>query len=630
MAQKFDEDLFRRFIEHSLDAVAMIQRDGRVSYVSPAVTRIVGYSTQEFVALAAFEIVHPEDRDAAVAHFEELVTNPGSSQTAVNRVQHKDGSWKWIETVSTNHMDTPGVGAIIASFRDITEGMQAVEAIREAEEKFRGIVESATEFAIVTTDLDGNLNSWNSGASRLLGFEESEVLGQHCRIFFTPEDNAQDKSEGEMRDALVHGRGNDERWHVRKDGSRFWGSGFMMPLRDNAGNIRGYLKIFRDMTRAKRAEEALKEADRRKDDFLAMLAHELRNPLAAISNASMLLKMPKDQQAMAWASEVITRQSKYLSRLLDDLHDVSRVTRRKIRLQKERVDLTQILGRAIEAVRPLIDEKKHRVSLAISPDEIAVVGDPVRIEQALVNVLTNAAKYTDDGGHISVTAQRSDTAIVAIKDTGIGIESDMMARIFEPFVQAEQSLDRSQGGLGIGLTLSRSLLELHGGTVSVKSEGLGRGSEFWISLPLADESSASERATITQSPVPPKKAYRILVVDDNHDSADSLSLLLRELGYKTIVAYDGPSAAKLASSEVPDAVLLDIGLPGIDGYEVARQVRRDEKGKSMLLVAISGYGQDEDRRRSREAGFDHHLVKPVDFNQLASLLSADIPSAVKD
>jgi PAS domain S-box-containing protein len=507
--------------------------------------------------------------------------------------------------------------------------MRAANSIRIAEEKFRSIVESATEFAIITTDLEGNIDSWNSGAQRLLGYDESEVLGKHCGIFFTPEDNASEQPEAEMQDALVRGRGNDERWHVRKDGSRFWGSGYMMPLRDGAGEITGYLKMFRDMTRAKRAEEALKEADKRKDDFLAMLAHELRNPLASISNAATLLGVSTYKETITWASEAITRQTKYLNKLLEGLLDISRITKGKIRLQSELLDFARLLTNVIEGVRPMINERKLNVTLSIENAEIPIRGDSSRIEQILANLLTNAIKYTDNGGTIAITARKVDRAVVVIRDTGVGISSEMLNHIFEPFVQAEQTLDRSQGGLGIGLTLSQSLAKMHGGTISAKSGGLGHGSEFTISLPLADVSSSPEGVIRGQSSMPSETKLNVLVVDDNRDSADSLALLLRAFGYEASVVYDGPAAAQFAQKRSPDVILLDIGLPGMNGYEVAKQIRSDSKNNSMLLIAISGYGQETDRRRSEEAGFNHHLVKPVVFTELNALLAAHVQETEK-
>lgn len=626
MGHVFDEDLFRMLVEHSQDAVGVIQPDGRIGYISPSISGILGYTPEEFISLDASEAIHPADRAAAAARFSKLIAQPGSSQTAVTRMRHKDGTWRWIETVSTNKLNIPNIGAIIANSRDITDRRQATDAMREAEEKFRFIVESATEFAIFTTDLDGRVNSWNSGASRLLGYDEAEIIGQDCHIFFTRADNAADEPEKEMHDALLTGSGNDEKWHVRKDGSRFWGSGLMMPLRDDTGNVRGYLKIFRDMTREKRAEDAIKDADRRKDEFLAILAHELRNPLAAISNASLLIQMPGEERNLEWGQEVIQRQAKHLGRLLDDLLDVSRITQGKIRLQKERVDLSAIIGRAVETARPLMELKKHRLTLSISPGGLVVFGDPTRIEQVLVNLLTNAIKYTDDGGSISITAESHDEAVVIVEDNGMGILAEMLPRIFELFAQVDRSIDRSQGGLGIGLTLARSLVEMHGGKLWAESEGLGKGSRFWMSLPLAGEQDTPQSRPQREPQRESKKGFRVLVVDDNQDTATGLARLLAASGYEVLTTYDGYSAVALARQEGPSAILLDIGLPGIDGYEVARQLRKDGSCKASLIIAVSGYGQEEDRRRSREAGFDHHFVKPLDYKSLSVLLSGHVPT----
>jgi PAS domain S-box-containing protein len=580
---------------------------------------VIGYTTDEFATFDAFEIVHPDERREVKTRFDELTRQPGKSVTAVNRVRHKDGSWRWVEAVFMNALDAPKMGAVIANFRDVTEWRRALDAVREAEEKFRGIVESATEFAIFTTDLDGRIDSWNSGAKRLLGYDDSEAIGQDFRILFTQEDNATDQPEAEMRDALLWGSGNDERWHVRKDGGLFWGSGLTMPLRDEAGGIRGYLKIFRDMTAAKQAEDALKDADRRKDQFLAILAHEIRNPLAAIRNAALVMEMQGSEETLRWTQGVISRNSNHLSRLLEDLLDSSRVTQGKIQLRKERLDLNEVIRRAVESVKPLFEEKKHTFTLDAPAAKTIIEGDAARIEQILVNLLTNAAKYTDSGGDIRVALRRADKAIITVQDNGIGIAPDMVEQIFEPFAQVEKAIDRSQGGLGVGLTLARSLVELHGGTIEVKSAGVGQGSAFSFSLPLADEVTTEPAAP--DSRLACDRGLRILVVDDNRDSALGLARILEHWGYDVKTAHDGPSAIELARTDIPDVVLLDIGLPGLDGYQVAKRLKQDEALKAPKLIAISGYGQEEDRRRSREAGFDHHLVKPADLELLSTILS---------
>ncbi|MDG3008329.1 PAS domain-containing hybrid sensor histidine kinase/response regulator [Paludisphaera mucosa] len=614
-------------VEHSLDALATIEPDGRVSYVSPGIARVLGYTPEEFAELGAFDVVHPDERREAEARFSELLERPGGSQTAVIRVRHRDGAWRWIETVSTNQLDSAGVGVVVANFRDVTDRKRSEDAAREADEKFRHIVESATEFAIFTTDLEGRVDGWNSGAVRLLGYDEGEILGRDCRIFFTPEDNEADAARGEMHDALKRGSGDDERWHVRKDGSRFWGSGLMMPLKDDAGAVVGYLKIFRDMTREKRDAEALAEAARRKSEFLAILAHELRNPLAAIDNASQLLLVADgDDGRSRWCRDVIRRQAGRLARLLDDLLDVSRVAQGKIRLRKERLDLKRVVGGAVDVVRPLVDRKKHSLTIAMAPGEMAVFGDAARLEQVLVNLLTNAAKYTDDGGLISVMGTGGREVVVTVSDSGIGITPEMLPRVFELFAQVDRSIDRSDGGLGVGLTLSRWLVELHGGEISARSDGEGKGSEFVVRLPAAEANDVSQADADRGDTALPRRGLRLLVVEDNPDAALGLAMLLEASGHEVATAYDGPSAVELARSVRPDAVLSDIGLPGMDGYEVARRLRGD--GAGALLIAISGYGQEEDRRRSREAGFDHHFIKPVDYESLSELLARLTPREV--
>lgn len=615
---------YRSLVEHCLDAIGVIRRDGTFSYISPAIEQVLGYSPAEFVALAPFEVVHPDERPEAVDRFEKLANLAGSTQTVVNRVRHRDGSWRWIEIVSRNQLHVPGIGAVITSFRDISARKQAALASREAEEKFRGIVESATGFAIFTTDLNGKVNSWNSGAAQLLGYEEAEVLGKDCRILFTPEDNATNQPESEMRDAVRAGKGNDERWHVKKDGSRFWGSGLMMPLRDDSGEVRGYLKIFRDMTRARLAEESLHEVHRRKDEFLAMLAHELRNPLAGICNAVALLS-DADNRIAEWAKQVITRQAGILSHLLDDLLDVVRVTQGKIRLQPKCLDLARVIRDAAETITPLAERKRQSLTLDTVASEIPVWGNAIRLEQVLTNLLTNAVKFTNSGGNISISTELAERVVVRVSDDGIGIEPAMLARIFQPFAQADRSLDRSQGGLGVGLALAKTLIELHGGSISAASQGRDQGSEFTVILPLAPNTSAGEsQQNHPQAPPPPK--LHILVVDDNYDSATSLSKILSTWGHKVTTVYDGPAALAAAETISPDFILMDIGLPGLSGYEVASQLRASHPDRNWSLIAVSGYGQPEDRRRSQAAGFDAHFVKPIDFAELANVFERPLPA----
>ncbi len=363
----------------------------------------------------------------------------------------------------------------------------------------------------------------------------------------------------------------------------------------------------------------LREAQRQKDDFLAMLAHELRNPLAAISYANELTKISDQDQAMV--AEVVDRQLANLSRILDDLLDVSRITRDKVQLKKKFIDGAELVRRAVTTAQPVVQKRRHQVIVDVASEPMPLYVDPTRVEQILGNLLTNAAKYTPEGGTITVRSfPRDGQAVFTVKDTGVGISPAMLQQVFELFMQADRSLDRSQGGLGVGLTLVRKLAEMHGGSVSAKSDGPGRGSEFTIRLPLTDQQAAVDDAS--QGSAAPIQPLKIFVVDDNIDLAENISNLLRRSGHTVATAHEGFAAIEAARSFRPDVVLLDLGLPGVDGYGVARTLRSEAGFAKVRFIAFSGYGQPEDRKRSQEAGFSHHLVKPVKFETLCSILSA--------
>jgi PAS domain S-box-containing protein len=373
----------------------------------------------------------------------------------------------------------------------------------------------------------------------------------------------------------------------------------------------------------KQAEQALREDDRRKDEFLALLAHELRNPLAPIRNALGVMRLePIEHPDLRWARDVLERQVEQLTRLVDDLLDVSRITRGKIALRKEPMAVSEVIARAVETSRPWIDERRHRLELSLPPEPILLLADPTRLTQAVANLINNAAKYTEPGGRIEVSALRAaGEAVLRVRDTGVGIAPEMLPDIFNMFTQVDRSLDRSQGGLGIGLTLVRRLVELHDGSVKAYSDGPGHGSEFVIRLPCLPGSAGAER----QAEAPPPRrdlprTCRILIVDDNHDAANSLSRLLRISGYESSAAYGGVQALEMAQANPPDVVLLDIGMPGMDGYDVARGLRALPGMERVVLVALTGYGQEGDRRLTEAAGFELHLVKPVDLAELHALL----------
>jgi signal transduction histidine kinase len=381
----------------------------------------------------------------------------------------------------------------------------------------------------------------------------------------------------------------------------------------------------RDRTLAlQQANEALKQADRCKDEFLAMLAHELRNPLAPIRTGLHVLRMPNANDAtVGRVMAMMEQQIHHLTRLVDDLLDVSRITRGKIELRKETTDLASVVWHAVETVRPLIDVHRHRLTVSLPHEAVLLEADPTRLEQVFSNLLMNAAKYTEQGGHIELTCTREDHAVtVRVRDNGIGIAAELLPRVFDMFTQADRSLARSQGGLGLGLTLVRSLIEMQGGTVTAHSDGRGRGSEFVVRLPALEQAPRQRAQALIEGAQSASRRLRILVVEDSETVAEMMVILLKLWGHDVRCASDGPAALVAARTYQPNVVLLDIGLPGMNGYDVARQLRHEAGHNAPLIAAVTGYGQEEDRRRSREAGFDQHMVKPINPEALQKLLTA--------
>jgi signal transduction histidine kinase len=415
-----------------------------------------------------------------------------------------------------------------------------------------------------------------------------------------------------------------------KDGTWLWMEGTGTNCLADPG-IRGVVVNYHDITQSKQQALELAEANRRKDEFLAMLAHELRNPLAPIRNALHILKQSHAGGPVEPLRAMMERQVQHLARLVDDLLDVSRITRGKIELRKQVVSLAAVVSRAVEASRSLIEGRRLELEVALPAEPLRLEADPTRLEQVVANLLHNAGKYTEPGGHIRLTAALAPSSeggevVLRVQDSGIGIPAEMLPHIFDLFVQVDHRHARSQGGLGIGLTLVRRLVELHGGTVEAFSAGLGRGSEFVVRLPALSEKREREGRAGREDAgdAAPTPGRRILVVDDNVDAAESLALLLRLQGHDVAVAADGPTALEKARAERPEVIFLDLGMPGMDGYEVARRLRQLPDVGPVRLVALTGWGQEEDRRRTRQAGFDHHVVKPVEPDALHQLLSQPV------
>jgi signal transduction histidine kinase/ActR/RegA family two-component response regulator len=408
----------------------------------------------------------------------------------------------------------------------------------------------------------------------------------------------------------------------RPDGSRVPVIANFATLRD-AGKIVGAVTAFDDITERKRAEEALKEADRKKDQFLAVLAHELRNPLVPIRNGLQILKLDGHNEALAErARSVMDQALNHMVHLIDDLLDVSRITTGKLKLRPERVELNSVVQSALDTAQPVIDEQRQELSVRLPATPILIDADPTRLAQVLANLLNNAAKYSEPGGKITLTVEAHDDQVtIRLADNGIGIPADQLPRIFEPFAQVEDTLELSRGGLGIGLSLVKGLVEMHGGTVDAHSNGSGRGSEFVVHLPIAGAETAPHPAVTEARQDSSDKQYRILVVDDNQLSCKSTAMFLAMMGHELATARDGLEGIERARAFQPNVILLDIGLPQLNGYDTARRIREQPWGKNILLIAVTGYGQEEDRRRSVEAGFDHHIVKPLNIVELEKKLS---------
>jgi PAS domain S-box-containing protein len=497
--------------------------------------------------------------------------------------------------------------------------------------RFDLLAADAREYALFLTDPSGVLLCWNLGAERLYGYRTDEAIGQHLSRFYTPEDVINGQPEHDLKKAREEGRSDGVRWQVCKDGSRFWCKATTTALYNEAKQLNAFARVVHDLTdgqareaESKRADD-LAEANRGKEEFMAMLSHELRNPLSPILNAlGILERMRTDDPVIQQAGGIISRQVKQMVRLVDDLLDISRITKGKLRITKERVELRAIMNNAADSARPLLAARRHEFSLSLPTEPLWVEGDPGRLEQIAVNLLSNAAKYTDTGGLVRMTVVREgDDAVVRVLDNGVGIPPDMLPRIFDLFTQVEVSLSRSHGGLGIGLALVRTLAEMHGGRVTVVSGGLGKGSEFAVKLPILVGGAGKLPTTTLEPGKRAGQALRVLVVEDNVDSGDSLSMLLRLHGHEVLVARTGPSALEMVASFHPALVLCDIGLPGMDGYEVARRLRAMPGLTGVTLCALTGYTPSEaDRLRPLQAGFDHHYVKPIALDALLGLLKS--------
>jgi PAS domain S-box-containing protein len=699
--------------------------------------------------------IHPDDQPLVTATIAEAIRTRSAFELE-HRVLRVDGSLGWTHSRAIPLFD--GTGSVVEWFgaaSDVTPRKQAEEALRASEERFRLLVQGVKDYAIYMLAPDGTVTSWNTAAEQIFGYRQDEIVGRHRSIFFTPPQRADGTPERQLEAALRDGRYQEEGWRVRKDGSRFRADALVTAIHDDAGQLRGFANVTRDVTERRRSEAALREseerlrlaqavaragsfdwnissgvntwtpelealyglppgdfggtqaafeelihpddrdkvrrwvehametgapaegewravwpdgsvrwiagrfqvikdgfcrpirmtginfditerkrteelqaseavlreADRQKNQFLGILSHELRNPLAPIRNSLYLLDHaePTGQEAQR-AREVINRQVGHLTRLVDDLLDVTRITRGKVELRREDLDLAALLRRTSDDYRRIMQDRGLDLAVELgNGGSLIVNGDETRLAQVFGNLLSNAAKFTPTGGRVTIAAHTEDgRAVVRVRDSGPGIAPDLLPSIFEPFTQAKQTLARTEGGLGLGLALVRGLVWLHGGEVNVVS---GSGAEFIVRLPIAvirDRQAAPSAGPANVAA--PISNHRVLVVDDNEDAAQTLAELVRMLGHHAEVAYDGPTALRRAGECHPDLVLCDIGLPGMDGYEVARELRAAQ-GRGLRLVAVSGYALPEDVTHAEQAGFDEHVAKPCSLEHIRRLLS---------
>jgi len=615
-----DPRLYQRMIEQARDhALFILDPEGRILSWNLGAERLKGYAADEIIGRHFSVFYTREAVDSGwPAHELQVATVEGHFEDEGWRVR-KDGSRFWASVVITALRDEEGQLLGFSKItRDLTERRLHEEALRQTEERFRLLVESVVDYAIYMLDPEGIVTSWNSGAERMKGYRRDEILGKLFSHFFTQEDLAAGKPWEELATARRTGRAEMEAWRVKKNGDRFWARVVLTAVHDDDDHLRGYAKVTQDLTERRHAQD-LEKAAKNVNEFIAMLAHELRNPLAPIKMAvEVMAKAPNDAATCEAMRQTIDRQSAQLARIVDDMIDIARITRGSLVTEHAPVELGDVVRRALETAAPAIAAARHALEVEAATEGLVVHGDRDRLTQLVANLLNNAARYTPAGGRIWVQARREDGhAILSVRDTGRGIEPQIIERIFDMFVQGRSALERVGGGLGIGLALARRIAELHGGTLVAKSDGTNRGAEFVLRVPLSQAPARYETSRAEQKTAVPR---RILVVDDNVDAATTLDVLLRSLGHETRVTHDGMKALEIAREFRPEVVLLDIGMPGLDGYEVARRLRAMNHGQTFRIVAITGWGQEADRMRSKEAGFDLHLVKPVDPGVLVSVL----------
>jgi PAS domain S-box-containing protein len=610
-------------VKSSDDAIISKDLDGIIKSWNGGAERLFGYSAEEIIGRPVTTLIPADRADEEPSILARLRRGERIDHYETVR-RRKDGSLVDISlTVSPVRDSTGQITGAAKIARDVTGRKEAEEALRESEERFRMLADNIAQLAW-TCDKLGNVTWYNQRWLDYTGLSFEDMRDWGWTKCHHPDHV--DRVVASVTRSRQSGEVWEDTFPLRgRDGQYRWFLSRAVPIRDAEGNILRWFGTNTDVTEQLAAEESLREADRRKNEFLAMLAHELRNPLAPIRNAVQILRLAGGDETIQSLSDTMERQVNQLVRMVDDLLDLNRISKGKIELRTRRVALASIVKDAVEAVSPICENRGHDLSVTMPDHPIYLDADAARLAQVLGNLLNNACKFTNNGGRITLTAeQQGEHVEIRVRDNGIGLAANQLSRIFDMFAQVDTSLERSASGLGIGLTLVKNLVEMHGGTVEAHSPGIGQGSEFVICLPTSVTTPEPQSPVATVSKRATTTPRRILVVDDNRDSAKTMAMLLKVTGHQTQIAFDGFEAVAAAESFQPEVVLLDIGLPKLNGYETAIAIRQQPWGKDMLLIALTGWGQDDDRQKSKDAGFDAHLVKPVDHSVLTKLL-ADSP-----
>lgn len=618
---------YRRLFESAKDGILILDAaTATITDANPFLVSLLGCTRDDLIGKELWEIGLFKDIEASKAAVRELQENEyirydnlPLETTAGQRID--------VELVS-NVYGEANHRVIQCNIRDISVRKHLQDLEREGERRLRFVMDSMPQ-KVITAKPNGDVDYFNPQWTAFTGRSFEQIKGWGWTSFIHPDDLGETVRLWQQSIQTGNVFLMEHRFR-RSDGEYRWHLSQTLPLRDEKGHIVMWIGSSTDVHQQRQSANRLQQlaadlsdSDSRKNEFLAMLAHELRNPLAPILNALKVIRMSDwDREAARSASEMMERQVGQMVRLVDDLLDVSRISRGKIELRLSRIELQSAIRQAVEAARPLIESLNHELTVTLPPQPLYLNADATRLAQVFGNLLNNACKFTERGGRISLSVEQEEgRAVIRIKDSGLGIESSQLVHVFDIFVQVDTSLERATTGLGIGLTLVKSLVEMHHGTVEARSDGIGRGSEFVVRLPLHMELGKSAPSMTASDDSSPTTGKRILVVDDNRDSADSMALLLKLSGNETHTAADGLEAIEAAQSLRPDVILLDIGLPSLNGYEVCRRIRAQDWGKRMVLVALTGWGQDDDRKKSSEAGFNAHVVKPVEFDDLVKLLS---------